>query len=817
MKNVYLLCNAHIDPVWQWDLAEGKSVALSTFAAVADLLDEYDFIFCHNESVLYEWVEEFDPDLFERIKKHVKSGKWKIMGGWYLQPDCNIPTAESIARQAIVGRRFFEERFSISPNTVAINLDAFGHSSGLPLLLNKLGYTGYIGHRPMKEYVELSSDFAWNGLGGGRLLFARPSSYNSLMGEAVQKIEGEMQAFPDDNDLLVLWGVGNHGGGPSRKDLEDILKLQKDRPEVHFIHSCPEDYFARTEAKERIEVYGDLYPCFPGCYTSQIEVKLAHRQLENLMYSTEKLLSYADAQGVMEYPHRQMEKIQKVLLFSQFHDILPGTSVRKVKEESLRSIGAGINDLSALAAKAIYLLTKDCKKAKPLEYSVFVFNPAPYPVKEYVENPILMAERFMSGFADLEVSDENGKVASQVIKEDSNIPIEWAKKVAFEADLEPMSIKRYDVKCVHYDEVRRLSLVSEDIVIENDGRKITVGAKSGLIESLVVDDKELICGPAFVPVLYDDNEDPWAMQVYQQRRLGQRVTPFRLATKEKAAEISGSKNCDLPAVRIIEDGRLFCAIEAVFELDASYAVLEYKVYKTSPKVVINVELVFNHKDKMVKLEVPTNGLNNVEAQIMGGSEALPADGSERIWHKWMMMHGKDGEGALAIINNGVYAFSATDNVAEITLVRSPGYTAHYISPDRKILRDDRYNARNDIGEHRYSFELLGGAYEGVRAIVDRQALSFNEKPFVQNVFPQGTGGLACGNIKLVGDTRVLMTVLKKSTDGNLYARLVNMCGEEVKAAFIAQKQQIDIQFAPFETKTVSINGDTLAVVDEIKI
>ena len=125
MQKVHLLCNAHIDPVWLWAKEEGVAETLSTFRVAASFCEAYDgFIFNHNEAVLYEWVEEHEPALFARIQKLVREGKWHIMGGWYLQPDCLMPSAEGFLRQIEAGRRYFSENFGDEPTT-AINLDPF--------------------------------------------------------------------------------------------------------------------------------------------------------------------------------------------------------------------------------------------------------------------------------------------------------------------------------------------------------------------------------------------------------------------------------------------------------------------------------------------------------------------------------------------------------------------------------------------------------------------------------------------------------------------------------------------------------------------
>lgn len=158
MKHIYLICNAHLDPVWMWEKDEGIAEVLSTFRVAADFCEQYpDFIFNHNESVLYEWVEEYDPTLFARIQKLVTDGRWNIIGGFYLQPDCNMPSGEAMVRQALVGRNYFYDKFGAVPR-VAINFDSFGHTRGLVQILQKSGYEAYMVCRPTQENCPLPAD-----------------------------------------------------------------------------------------------------------------------------------------------------------------------------------------------------------------------------------------------------------------------------------------------------------------------------------------------------------------------------------------------------------------------------------------------------------------------------------------------------------------------------------------------------------------------------------------------------------------------------------------------------------------------------------
>ncbi|MCL5270190.1 MAG: alpha-mannosidase, partial [bacterium] len=170
MKKMHLLSNAHLDPYWLWEWEEGAAEAISTFRTAADLCEEFEgYVFNHNEVILYRWVEEYEPALFRRIQRLVKEGRWHIMGGWYLQPDCNMPSGESFVRQLLLGRAYFREKFGVTPTT-AINFDPFGHNRGLVQILAKGGYDSYLICRPSPgDKVVDANDFTWIGYDGSEV------------------------------------------------------------------------------------------------------------------------------------------------------------------------------------------------------------------------------------------------------------------------------------------------------------------------------------------------------------------------------------------------------------------------------------------------------------------------------------------------------------------------------------------------------------------------------------------------------------------------------------------------------------------------
>ena len=331
MKRIHLVCNSHIDPVWLWEWPEGAGEALATFRTAARLCEEFDdFVFCHNEAVLYQWVEEFEPALFVKIRDLVARGKWNILGGWFLQPDCNMPSGESFVRQILLGKRYFREKFGVDVKTGS-NLDPFGHTRGLVQVLARSGYHSYVFCRPDRTFAKLpAEEFVWVGYDGSEVLAARAEAhYNSREGGARAKVEDWLRTHGDKAVSLLLWGVGNHGGGASRRDLQDLADLKRTERDFEVIHSTAEAFFGEIERGRGTlpRHTKDINPWAPGCYTTMARVKQRHRRLENELYSAEKMAAAASFQRLLAYPEAELREAGRDLAFSEFHDILPGSSV----------------------------------------------------------------------------------------------------------------------------------------------------------------------------------------------------------------------------------------------------------------------------------------------------------------------------------------------------------------------------------------------------------------------------------------------------------------------------------------------------------
>ncbi len=819
MKKYHLISNAHLDPVWQWEWEEGAAAAVSTFRCAASFCREFDgYVFCHNESLLYRWIEEYEPSLFTEIQELVKLGKWHIMGGWHVQPDCNLPSGEAFARQIAEGRRYFKEKFGKAPTT-AINFDPFGHTRGLVQIMAKSGYDSYLFCRPGADQCALPDEtFIWVGYDGSTLMGQRSAEgYGTGLGHAVDAIRSTEGRDTKGRPNFRLWGVGDHGGGPSRKDIAAINEYIKECGErgVEVIHSTPEDYFAdvRASGMELPRHEGDINLWAPGCYTSQVLIKQKYRQTENMLFSTEKMYTQLASLGRLPYPEKEFGEVLYDLLTVQFHDILPGSSIRAAEEMAVRMLDHALEILSRLRARGFFALSENQPDAVEGEIPVLIYNPHPYEVTGDFECEFMLADQnWSAGFTMPSVYKDGVYLPSQCEKENSNIPLDWRKRVTFRASLAPMAMNRFDVRLTLIDgkpvpdEVALGGDDPEYFLYQTPHMTVEIDRKSGLIHQWVVDGVDYLGAGACGIDVMQDLEDAWGMtKIAWKDKIGK----FKLLSTEESTRFS-SQDDPLPPIRIIEDGDVRTVIEVVLGYENSRAVLRYKLSKHAP--IMDIELIVHNCEtrKLFKLALPITLADPTPAfEVAFGEEPLRTDGTECVGHKYLTVTSPSGK-RLTIYNRGTYGASYENGLLYLTLLHSPGYTTHPLG-DRRVLPADRWSDHMEQGERRFSFRLTAGQVTDTH--MAREGLTFNEDPMVLSFFPKG--GNADKAIKgdasfvtLSGDT-VVMTALKP-TEGGLMVRLFNPLNKKTACSLScpALGLSADLTFTPYEAKTLQLTPDT---------
>lgn len=776
MKKIHLLCNAHLDPVWMWQRSEGMAEAMATFRIAADFCERYEnFVFNHNESVLYEWVLEHDPELFERIKKLVKAGKWRIMGGWYLQPDCVMPSGESIIRQIRVGNDFFKKHFGTLPKT-SIGFDAFGHSRGLVQILKKCGYDNYAYLRPRDAQ---SRPFIWKGFDGSQVTaYKMYKWYNTQKGEALERIESYIKDFPEREVNLVSWGIGNHGGGPSEKDLNDINRFIEENKSYEIVHSDFDAYFEELDKTGLETVDESLTHCMVGCYTSMARVKQGHRRLENSLAMCEKML----AQSGVSYDADRLLEAEKALLFTEFHDVLPGSSIKKVEEDSLRLIGYGEEILDRYISKSFFALCKGQKKAREDEIPVLVYNPHPYKVEGdfVVEFQMAKQNHPSNGIYDVRVKKENGEfVPSQLEQEVSAQGLDWRKRVAFRGEVEPMSVARFDCELELIKDFNRIQPCTQSdtcYILKNDSLHIAINKKTGLLDKYEVDGKQMI--NSIRVKAFRDDADPWGME----------VDSFNECIGE--FEPGGF-------VEVIENGDVRTKIQANFKWGKSEAIITYIFSKQDRALDVDVKMLAMDENTMFKLCIETALSKDAKAyaQTMFGTEGVHKGGKESVFQKWCGL--SDGENSVNIVNSGTYGGCFEDGEIKLSLLRTAVYSAHPVE-GVALAGENRIYEHIDMGERDFGFRICVN-----EEFINYQAEIFNQMPYVLSFFPSGAGDKPDAGFSI--DNKHIILSSLRTTDAGQIIRLFN-------SSDVTQVAN-GILFAPFEVKTFRSDGKELAECD----
>ena len=792
MKELHLICNAHLDPVWQWDWNEGASAALATFYSAVDIAEEYDYVFCHNEALLYEYIEKYDPKLFARIKELVDAGKWHIMGGWYVQPDCNIPSGEGFVRQIESGLKYFKEKFGKRP-TVAVNFDSFGHTQGLVQILNKCGYNGYIFCRPMNWIFDLPAmHFAWKGFDGSSVHAARfqdDTIYCSELGHAVRDIKRKMRPWMEEDVAFALWGIGNHGGGASRRDLQDIKGFIEEEKAngVKIFHSTPEEFFAAATPK--VEFNEALQPCFVKCYTSIARLKRRYAEVENKLLLTEKICALAAVETGYKYDLTAFEIAQKNLAMVQFHDVLSGTCIYEGEKSSMQKMDYALELLDEEFSKAFMALCGDYQRAVPMEYPIFVYNPS-----QKKEETIFYAEFFMLNciVSDTEgyeftVKQDGREIPFQRVKESSRINMDRSVRLAVKAELNPLSMTRFDVafKIGKKHSVDRTPISCYET---KSGVKAAFDTETGALASLVAGGKEYLGGAAFRPVVYEDNADPWG---------------WHLKTVGKNYKYAEPKT----SLRIFEKGDILTETESCYETEHSTVQVSYKLYKDFDYIDLTVNAYWNDPGCGLKLEIPVSEIGKFIGQTSFGTQTY-TESLEECSQRFVGI--ETGDKVLAIFKNGTYGCSIEDGKLYINLLNGSVYCAHPVDV-LPIIDPDEFNRYIDLGRHEFKLRLM---------VCDKEQLEYEAQKFVQppyalNFYPHGEGKVHETAPITLSDDIITLSCFRKTAEDSFMIRLFNNTAGARNCDVTVFGKGISLVFGKYEVKTLLMKNGELYESDSM--
>jgi len=820
---VHLICNAHLDPIWMWTWEEAAREALSTFHTAADFLDEYpDFVFNHNEIVLYEWIEEYDPALFARIQRLVKAGRWHIAGGWYLQPDCNLPGGETFVRLIAAGRRYFRDRFGVRP-AVAYNFDSFGHNGSLPQLLRQSGYRLYIHCRPPESLLALPAPlYRWRGLDGSEITALRPSTgwYGTFEDRAVESVRrGIEEARATGRDALVLWGLGDHGGGPSRKALEAIQALMRETTDVEVRHSTPEAYLAGLPRDAVAPLHrGDLQRSFAGCYTSMAPIKRAIRRGEALAASAERWSTLAWRRRRRPYPREELERAWKAVAFNAFHDIIAGSSAEAPSLQDVMEIFGGSADTCRRLRMAAQTALVPGVPPTPDTIPVYVFNPHASAMTAPVGFEFPIAYMPPSSVEPFALYDDSGR---KVPCQDAGGPYErsvaiggWHRHIAFIAQVPPLSARRYEIRRGEAPAAGRAPLTVKEtkaaITVENRWVRAKFLRASGALASLrdKRTGRELLRG-AVRPVAMKDTLDAWGGEpnVNFSTPLGD----FEPLSPREVARWAGEERTDAQALHVLFRGGVSVTVQSLVGWRRSRVCQQITLYADAPYLDANLRVHWQERRKCLKWVLPLR-LRDCRAvcEVPFAAIERPADGTENVGGRWVRLEEKSGERmAVGVASDAQYAFHATaGGELGLSLVRGAVHSRFGDKP----ARADEHHTYMDQGQHDFRFRILWGKAPALaRALIPvAHELSLPLEPFFMYCTPTPRPGSARRPepFLTVTPNTVVLSALKKADDNDdLIVRLYEAVGRRTRATvrIAGMRRPRVLRFRPFEIKTLRLH------------
>ena len=807
METLHLIGNAHLDPVWFWPWQEGYQEVKATFLSALDRMEENEhFIFTCACADYYRWVEENDPALFARVKERVLEGRWVLSGGMWVQPDMNIPSAESFARHFLYSQRYFMEKFGRTVQT-GYNVDSFGHNAMTPQLLKKAGIRNYVWMRPgpWENAAIPNRPMQWESPDGSSVLACRIEGEYYGDYDLDQKID-RLWAHARNTRLpaMCFYGIGNHGGGPTIRNLTEIDRYLAQSPNGDkTAYSSPDRFFDAVRAcdtplpiwKEELQHHAS------GCYSTHSVSKRKHRMAENALVRMEKL-------GVMSrrltgFEHRKpfVRQAWQNLLFNEFHDAMGGCSAKDVMETVVLQLDETLSIAAREENSALQRISwqVDTSKGQPhpvrnKEGEIFLWNDKDLGTPVVVFNPhefeASAPVRLRRPFRYAE-DHEGNPVPVQIVRAGrTNAEDKW--DAVLYAAVPPMGYKLFwayfDEKAAYENPLsvspRHLENAFIRAEFDAEGHLCALIDKASGIHALSAPARNILTDISHC--------DTWA---HMEFTFDQEAGAFKTES-----------------VTVTETGPVRASLRIVSRFGKSTLTQTYTLYQDQDQIEMHSCLDMQEKHRMLKMCFPTpykqDGCDISE--IPGGVIVRKPTMEEQHCHRFICMQGE--QGGLALLNDGKYSYSAKDGTLYMTVSNTSVFADHYGQNHRD--QDCRYM---DIGEQRFSCILRPYAASWQKQNLHRRAALLNQPlPFLPETYHKGTLP-TCMSTLNIDKSQIALLSVKEAEDGQgTVLRLNEMTGQCAKACvqFTLLDRTLSLSFTPFEIKTLYIPQDASLPVRE---
>ncbi len=801
-KKLHMIGNAHLDPVWLWNWQEGFQEVKATFQSALDRMNESeDFIFSCSSAAFYEWVEKNNPRMFQEIAQRIEEGRWEIVGGWYVQPDCNIPSGEAFVRHGLYSQRYFKKKFGRMATT-GYNVDSFGHNGNLPQILKKSGMDNYAFMRPMPLEKGLPGRiFWWKSEDGSKVLTYRiPYEYCSSGKDLeyhANRLNYELRDGEDE--MMMFYGVGNHGGGPTMENIKSIRELneREDMPVCEM--SSTENFFQsiKKSGKEFPVVYGDLQHHASGCYSVHSGIKRGNRKAENLLVNAEKWSAISNVVEMQPYPS-DFELAWKDVMFNQFHDILAGTSIVSAYEDASYLHGEAMAIGQRNLNYAIQALSWDIGIELDVTMKpIVVFNSHSWTGKMAIDLEV----RGLSN-DNFRLTDEQGNIIpAQRIQ--SEATVNGQSRLLFVAELPSMGYRVFKLY-LKTEEAQVLPHVAiTETTVENDRYRLEFNTESGCIKSFYDKkcDLEILRREGARLAVIEDKSDTWSHNIY---KFDKEIASMEAVT-----------------VRILEDGPVRSTMRVKSKFRDSYVIQDFRVYKELDYIEVKVNVDWREPQTMLKLKFPVNfNFRKPTYEIPYGYIEKSANGEEEPGQTWIDFSGEHFKNGilygLGIANDSKYSYSFDIDEMSITLLKNSVYAHH----DPKVLDPEEEYVYVDNGIQEMTYALLPHEGGWKDSNIIRRAMEINQKPVtVIETFHQGSQPQVQSFVQ-VDRREIVISAMKEAEDKDgIILRAFETMKRSVEATIEIpfMERTATLQFKPCEIKTIKVPYDKNAEITEVNM
>ena len=685
-SDIKALCigHTHIDVAWLWTLSQTREKAARSFSTVLNLMSEFpEYTFMSSQPQLYKFIKEDHPDLYDRIREKIREGRWEPEGAMWLEADCNLSSGESLVRQILFGKRFFEKEFGIDSKILWLP-DVFGYSAALPQILKKSGVDYFMTTKiGWNEYNKMPYDsFMWQGLDGTEVLthFVTTRSpgekgvndffttYNGEIRPA--QIFGAWQRYQQKdihNEVLVCFGYGDGGGGPSREMLENARRLEKGIPGMPQVRMGKAlEFFKKLDLavshNRKIPKWvGELYLEYHrGTYTSMARNKRYNRKAEFLCQDAELFSSISNLAAQGEYPRDRINSGWETILLNQFHDILPGSSIKEVYEESKAQyenvLKSGQDIISRSFENIIGKINLDAE-------SVVVFNSLSFTRSD------VAAVTLPKSSNRIEILDLSGDPVPSQFTEDG--------RILFHAkDVPAKGYKVFRIKRLEADTREDTGVIGiVPYILENSYFCIEIDDYCNIVSIYdKTNGREVLKPGARGNVLqaFEDkpfNYDAWDINIYYQEKM------WEINQVEQAA--------------IVEDGPVRTSLRIKRRFLDSTITQTMHIYHVMPRIDFDNRIDWKERHILLKAAFPVDvHAEKATYDIQYGNVERPTHWNtswdaakfEVCAHKWADLS-EAGYG-VSLLNDCKYGHDIKDGVMRLTLLKSA--TSPNVDADREI-------------------------------------------------------------------------------------------------------------------------------------